>query len=178
MLPGGAEGLSIRLAAPEDARALSLLGSATMLETYAELVDGPDIVAHCEKRHAVAVYDSWLADPDARIWIAETARRAAVGYLVLTPATLPDAAPHADDLEVQRIYVLSRYHGAGVGHALMACAVAESGRRRARQLVLGVLKRNTRALAFYRRQGFLEIGARVFQVGSARFDDFVLGRGV
>ena len=147
-----------------------------MLETYAELVDGPDIVAHCENRHAVRIYTAWLADPAIAIWLAETARGAAVGYLVLMPATLPEEAPHANDLEVQRIYVLSRYHGAGVGHALMSCALAEGARRGARALVLGVLKRNTRALAFYRRQGFIETGTRVFQVGSARFDDFVLSR--
>ncbi len=170
--------LSIRLAAPDDARALSLLGSATMLETYAELVDGPDIVAHCENRHSVAVYAAWLADPSVVIWIAETIRRNAVGYLVLMPATLPDDAPHPDDLEVQRIYVLSRYHGTGIGHALMTRAVEESARRGARQVVLGVLKRNTRAVAFYRRQGFREVGTRVFQVGSARFDDFVFGKEV
>ncbi len=170
--------LSIRLAAPDDARALSLLGSATMLETYAELVDGPDIVAHCENRHSVAVYAAWLADPSVVIWIAETIRRNAVGYLVLMPATLPDDAPHPDDLEVQRIYVLSRYHGTGIGHALMTRAIEESARRGARQVVLGVLKRNTRAVAFYRRQGFREVGTRVFQVGSARFDDFVFGKEV
>lgn len=161
-----------------DDRALALLGSATMLETYAELVDGPDIVAHCENRHAVAVYRAWLADPQVVIWIAETIRRNAVGYLVLTPATLPDDAAHPRDLEVQRIYVLSRYHGAGVGHLLMSRAIEESVQRRARAMVLGVLKRNTRAVAFYHRQGFREIGTRVFQVGSARFDDFVLGREV
>ncbi len=149
-----------------------------MLETYAELVDGPDIVAHCENRHSVAVYAAWLADPSVVIWIAETIRRNAVGYLVLMPATLPDDAPHPDDLEVQRIYVLSRYHGTGIGHALMTRAVEESARRGARQVVLGVLKRNTRAVAFYRRQGFREVGTRVFQVGSARFDDFVFGKEV
>ncbi len=149
-----------------------------MLETYAELVDGPDIVAHCENRHSVAVYAAWLADPSVVIWIAETIRRNAVGYLVLMPATLPDDAPHPDDLEVQRIYVLSRYHGTGIGHALMTRATEESARRGARQVVLGVLKRNTRAVAFYRRQGFREVGTRVFQVGSARFDDFVFGKEV
>ena len=147
-----------------------------MLETYAELIDGPDIVAHCERRHAASVYAEWLAQPATVTWIAETQCRAAVGYLVLMPATLPDEAPHPDDLEVQRIYVLSRFHGTGVGHALMAQAIEESARRGARQVVLGVLRRNTRAVAFYRRQGFVEVGTRVFQVGSARFDDLVLGR--
>ncbi len=164
---------AIRRARADDARALALLGAATMLETYAELIDGADILAHCENRHAAAVYAAWLADARVTIWIAHTARDAPIGYLVLMPATLPEPDPHPDDMEVQRIYVLSRFHGTGIGHQLMGHAIAETG---ARRLVLGVLKRNERAVAFYRRQGFAEIGSRVFQVGSARFDDFVLAR--
>ena len=167
--------LSLRLATPADADALSLVGGATMLETYADRIPGPDIVAHCLKRHSAATYAAWLSDASVTTWLAETASGAAIGYLVLMPATLPELEPHARDLEVQRIYVLSRFHGAGIGHRLMNQAIAAAGERGRRQLVLGVLKANTRALAFYRRQGFREIGARTFQVGQSVFDDFVLG---
>ena len=167
--------ISIRPATSGDADALSLVGSATMLDTYADKVPGSDITAHCLRRHSAAVYSAWLADPEVAIWIAETSGRAAVGYLVLTPATLPDASAHADDLEVQRIYLMSRFQGTGIGYRLMNQAVAEARARGGRQLVLGVLQANTRAVAFYRRQGFREIGTRRFLVGESVFDDFVLG---
>ena len=145
-----------------------------MLETYAELIDGADIVAHCATRHAVPVYADWLADPACFVWVVQTATGTLVGYLVMTPAIIAwPAVP--EDLEVQRIYVLSRYHRAGLGHALMAAAMQQARHAGARRLVLGVLKRNATAVAFYRRQGFTEIGIRVFQVGRAVFDDFVLG---
>lgn len=164
---------AIRRARPGDGAALALLGAATMLETYAELIDGADILAHCRNRHSAEIYEDWLADERGTIWTAHATRGAPIGYLVLTPATLPETDPHPDDMEVQRIYVLSRFHATGVAQALMAHAIAESGPRR---LVLGVLKRNARAVAFYHRQGFREIGTRVFQVGASRFDDFVLAR--
>ena len=167
--------LSIRRATADDAEALSVVGSATMLETYADKIPGRDIVAHCMRRHSVAVYAAWLADPDVAIWITETALHAAAGYLVLMPAALPEPRPHPDDLEVQRIYVLSRFHGTSAGHALMNRAIAETKARRKRQLLLGVLKTNTRAVGFYRRQGFTEIGTRTFQVGTSVFDDYVMG---
>ena len=168
--------LEIRRADAGDAYALSLLGSATMLETYADNVPGPDIVTHCANKHSAAVYAHWLADPAVAIWTVRTPTQAAIGYLVMTPATLPSAAPHPDDLEVQRIYVLSRFHGLGLGHRLMNHAVAEAGARSGRQLVLGVLKVNARAVAFYQRQGFVHIDTRSFQVGASIFDDYVLGR--
>ena len=167
--------LSIRRATADDAEALSVVGSATMLETYADRIPGQDIVAHCVRRHSVDVYAAWLADPAVAIWIAETAWRAGVGYLVLMPAALPEPDPHPDDLEVQRIYLLSRYHGTSAGYALMNHAIAETKACGKRGLVLGVLKANTRAVAFYRRQGFVEIGTRVFRVGASVFDDYVMG---
>ena len=170
--------LSIRRATAGDAAALSVVGSATMLETYADKIRGSDIVAHCIAKHGANVYASWLADPNIVIWIAETASHAAVGYLVLMPAALPEPDPHPDDLEVQRIYLLSRFHGTAAGHALMNHAIAETRARGKRRLVLGVLKANTRAVAFYRRQGFAEIGTRIFRVGASVFDDFVMGLAV
>ncbi len=168
--------LSIRRATTDDAEALSVVGSATMLETYADKIPGRDIVAHCIRRHSPAVYAAWLADPDIAIWVAETASHAAAGYLVLMPAALPEPEPYPDDLEVQRIYLLSRFHGTSTGHALMNQAIAETKARGKRQLVLGVLKTNTRAVDFYRRQGFAEIGTRTFKVGASVFDDFVMGK--
>src|SRR3546814_4633931 len=64
---------------------------------------------------------------------------------------------------LKRIYSLSRFHGSGLGAALMREAVAAAeGHRR---LLLGVYARNERALAFYRKQGFVDIGTRRFNVG-------------
>ncbi len=168
--------VTIRKAVPGDAPALSLLGSATMLETYAEKVPGADILAHCVNRHSAATYEAWLADPAVTTWLAQSATGAPVGYLVLMPTTLAAASPA--DLEVQRIYVLSGFHGTALGHALMRLAIAEAALHGAPRLVLGVMKANTRAVAFYERQGFRVIGARTFTVGASTFDDYVMGRAV
>ena len=166
--------IAIRTAQPSDAQALAILGAATMLETYADKVPGPDIVSHCVHRHSVATYTAWLADPAVCTWVAEAAMGALVGYLVLMPSTHPAADP--GELEVQRIYVLSRFHGAGLGHALMDRAIITAAERGAPRLVLGVMKANTRAVAFYGRQGFRVVGARRFTVGNSTFDDHLMGR--
>jgi ribosomal protein S18 acetylase RimI-like enzyme len=169
-------GLTIREAVPGDEAALALLGGATMLETYAELVQGSDIVAHARHKHAQTVYADWIADAAARVWIAETATRAPAGYLVLIPATLPMESPRPGDLEVLRIYVLTRYQASGLGAALMQRAITAAASCDAGRIVLGVNKDNRKALAFYARQGFVEIGRRAFPVGNAVFDDLVLAR--
>jgi ribosomal protein S18 acetylase RimI-like enzyme len=168
--------LTIRRANETDAAALALVGAATFLDTYADRINGPDIVAHAAGRHSEVFYAKSLADPDICVWVAQTASQAIIGYLLLGPATLPADAPYAGDLEIVRIYVLSRFHTNGIGYRLMQHAMLEAQARQARQLVLGVYKGNEKALAFYARQGFSQIGTRSFTVGTTTFDDHVLGR--
>jgi len=165
----------IRRAGRDDAHALALVGAATFLETYAEVVPGRDMIVHAASKHAPAVYAAWADDPAVRLWIAETHMKAPAGYLVLIPATLPVEAPAANDLEVLRIYLLDRYHGTGLGHALLRHAIEEARARRAPRLVIGLHAHNNKALAFYQRQGFEVIGRRNFIVGETVCEDLVVG---
>jgi ribosomal protein S18 acetylase RimI-like enzyme len=57
----------------------------------------------------------------------------------------------------------------------MACAVG-AARGRAERLLLGVYAGNTRAIRFYQKQGFEQIGDRRFQVGDRFYDDIVLAK--
>ncbi len=165
----------IRRAGAGDAQALALVGAATFLETFAGILHGADILAHCQRQHAAEVYDQWLADPVASLWLAETAEGAApVGYAVLTSPSLPLPGLDARDLELKRIYLLSRFHGGGLGRALMERAVAQARERGARRLLLGVYAGNQRALAFYARNGFAAVGERRFQVGGNAYQDAIL----
>lgn len=154
-----------------------MVGAATFAETFAGILEGGDIVAHCRNQHAESYYDRLLADPAAAAWVAEVEPgRAAVGYALLTPADLPLPDISADDLEVKRIYVFSRFHGGGHGRRLMEAAVEEARGRGAPRVLLGVYAGNDRAIAFYRRQGFEPVGERSFLVGSNRYHDLVLAK--
>ena len=174
-----ADHISIRRCKPTDANALALLGQATFLETFAGILDGASILAHCESQHVTRVYEAWLQDPATTIWIAETEiGNAPIGYLVLAKSTLPIADLHVDDLEVKRIYLLHRFHGSGVGKRLMAQAISHAQLVQAPRLLLGVYANNHDAIAFYFRQGFRKIGERIFNVGGKNYDDVMLAMDV
>lgn len=169
--------MRIRACGPDDAAALALVGAATFLETYAELLPGVDIVAHCREAHAEAAYAAALRDPDVEFRLAETTTQGApAGYLMLGPPTLDGASQ--SDLEVRRIYVLARFQGAGAGARLMAEAIAAGKRRGAARLWLGVKADNLPAQGFYARQGFVQAGVRRFRVGANTYDDLVLALGL
>jgi diamine N-acetyltransferase len=172
VLSGGME-LTIRPCTAADAEALALVGQASFLETYADVLPGPDILAHCERQHARERYAAWLAHADYRLWLAQAPGGAPVGYALVGPSDLP-VETGAGDLELKRIYLLSRFHGAGAGARLLQAAVDQARSAGATRLWLGVFSRNTRAIAFYARQGFVQAGVRKFQVGANTYDDLVL----
>ena len=166
----------IRHATSQDAETLSQIGAATFLETYTEIIDGPDMVAHCTRQHSIAVYGKYLTDPACSVWLAEYAATGApVGYAVNCPPDLP-VSIQPGDVELKRIYVFSRFHGARIGPSLMEAALEDARARGAPRLLLGTYQDNHRAVAFYKRHGFELIGTRQFQVGTKLFDDIVMGR--
>lgn len=170
------DGIAIRPAVPGDEFALGTIGAATFLESYVETIPGADLVAHAQSQHAPDVYRKYLgaSDPRYACWLAEyTATGAPVGYAVTTAVEAPTEG-NPDDIELKRIYVFSRFHGTGTGRDLMEVCVQHARSLGAGRLLLGTYDQNHRAVAFYRRAGFEQVGTRRFQVGSQLFDDIIM----
>lgn len=169
--------ISLRCCTSDDAQLLSVLGTATFLEAFAGMLPGGSIVEHCRVNHAAEKYAYALAQPKTRVWVAETAmQQGPVGYAMLTAPELPIEDPQATDLELKRIYLLSRFHGGGAGRMLMEAAVEGARAQGAKRLLLGVYPGNVRALAFYAKQGYRRVGTRSFRMGFHTFEDHVLAR--
>ena len=169
--------IHIRPCTVADADALALIGQATFLETFAGVLAGPDIIAHCQTAHAAGLYSEWLQNPSYAIWIAEVAAGSApVGYMVLAPAQLPLADLANDDIELKRIYLLSKFQGSGTGSAFINEALRHAGTLKAARLLLGVYSKNHAAIGFYARNGFEQFGTRKFNVGGRDYDDYIMGR--
>ncbi len=168
----------LRRAEPGDAPALSLVASATFLDTYATVLTGADIVAHCTRNNSVAAFETWLSDPATIVTLAEyEPGHAPIGYTVLTAPDFP-IEPGPADIELRRIYLMKQAQGSGLGAALMARALEDAAAADRTRVLLGVWDQNTRARAFYERQGFKVIGARQFIVGTTLHDDPVYSRAV
>jgi GNAT superfamily N-acetyltransferase len=168
----------VRRAVAEDAAALALIASATFLDTFAGILGGADIVAHCAANSTPAKFTGWLSDRVSVVTLAETERgRAPIGYSVLTVPDLP-VDTRRGDIELKRIYTLSRAHGSGLGAALMGRALDDARELGRTRVLLGVYGGNARARAFYERQGFTLAGARRFLVGATWHDDVIYARGL
>jgi diamine N-acetyltransferase len=168
--------IQLRPCAAGDAEALVLIGSATFLETYADVLPGAHIMAHCSKAHSLAQYSAWLADPAYQMWLAELQPNGSpVGFMVVGPPDLPMETTDSD-LEIKRIYLLSKFQGQGAGRRMIEAAAAYGAGRTAVRLLLGVYTKNHPAIAFYQRASFGIVGSRTFNVGGHDYDDHIMGR--
>ncbi len=167
--------LVVRECGRANAFAVSVIGAATFVEAFAEMIPGEAILAHCRAKHTEAAYVALFEDARTLGWLAEVAGGGGpVGYALLTAPEFPEGLAREQDLELRRIYLLSRFHGGGAGWRMMEAAVAAAREQGAERLLLGVHPDNARALAFYKKSGFVQIGERRFQVGSSVFVDPVL----
>jgi ribosomal protein S18 acetylase RimI-like enzyme len=175
------EAVRLRRATPQDAATLALVGAATFLEAFTWMLPGADIVAHCAKNHTPESYLHYFDQPGTRITLAVTGDDAPVGYAMVCEPELPTMDLLATDTELKRIYLFSRFRSAPVGEvragqALMDAAIADARELGRRRLLLGTHDSNTRAIAFYRRNRFREVGTRTFVVGTKQCCDLIFGR--
>jgi ribosomal protein S18 acetylase RimI-like enzyme len=187
------EPIRLRTATVDDAPALALVGAATFLEAFTWMLPGADIIAHCVKNHTAEAYRAALAQPDTRITLAVTVPGGApVGYAMLCAPDLPSFDVQPGDIELKRIYLLSRFRSrrtapvldsAGqpipdlnAGQALMNAAIADAQSLGHTRLLLGTHENNRRAISFYRRNNFADAGTRTFQVGTQYCCDLIMAR--
>ena len=167
-----AQPVTLRECTPADAPTLAIIAAATLLESFAGLVPGDALLAHCDKNHVPAAYISHFEKPNTRAWLAAVSPGAApIGYAMLTAPDFPTGLLQPGDLELRRIYLFSKFHGSGAGRSMMDLVIASARQQQAKRLLLGVHPDNLRAIAFYQKNGFVQIGTRTFQVGASAFED-------
>jgi GNAT superfamily N-acetyltransferase len=130
---------------------------------------------HLASSYGPALQRAEIADPAMRTLLAEH-EGAPVGFAQLRRSVPPACVTSPEPVEILRFYVDRPWHGRGVAQRLMEAALAEASALGAASVWLGVWEHNPRAAAFYRKYGFVEVGAQEFVVGQDRQRDLVMLR--
>ena len=77
-------------------------------------------------------------------------------------------------LEIERIYVLKEFHGKNVGQILYNKAIEIAKQNKADYVWLGVWEENPRAIAFYKKNGFVEFDKHIFKLGDDEQTDIMM----
>ena len=83
--------------------------------------------------------------------------------------------PVPGELKLEQLYLLPELHGLGLGRFMLGEIEANARKLGCQAIVLQVNKRNTLALAVYRKSGFIEREQVVLDIGNGFvMDDFIL----
>ena len=167
----------IRIATVEDVPVLCRLGAATFRETYAALSDPREVDEYADEHFTAERVQAWFRKPCARTLLAFVHGEPA-GYAHLRHAKVPACVADRKAIELSRLYLLAAAQGTGLGGALMDAALAQADALEARTVWLGAYDRNVKALAFYARRGFEQVGTHEFEFGGLVYADPVLTRPV
>ena len=167
----------IRRAGIADAALLAELGARTFVETFAADNRPEDMAAYLATAFGPEQQVAELTDSHSTFLIAEVDGVAA-GYAKIHPGRTPERVTGERPIELVRLYVSQVWLGRGVGAALMRDCLGEARRAGYQMLWLGVWERNNRALAFYRKWNFREVGKHIFQLGDDPQIDILMERPV
>ncbi|HJT98951.1 MAG TPA: GNAT family N-acetyltransferase [Rhodanobacteraceae bacterium] len=166
--------ITIRRGGAADAAALAVFASRTFVDTFGPHNTPEDLRSHLASAFGVEQQTRELVDPDTVTLLAE-AGGALLAYAQLRRKALPACVTQERPVELHRFYVDRRAHGRGVAQRLMA-TVRETAASHfgAKHLWLGVWEHNPRAIAFYAKCGFADVGSHDFFVGADRQRDRIL----
>lgn len=167
----------VRKATRSDAKPLSRLAEATFRSTFGAANTHEDMDLHCRTSYSEAIQAGEIANP-AMLTLLSDGDEGLVGFAQLRWDGAPDCVTAKSPGEIQRLYVADAWHGKGIAQELMRACIREMEARGSDVVWLGVWEHNPRAISFYRKFGFVEVGDHVFPLGSDPQRDIVMARPV
>ena len=166
---------TIRRATLADAPALAALAARTFRDTFGADNTPEDMALHLAAAYGSEQQAREIADP-AMITLVADDSGTLVAFAQLRRGPAPACVTGPAPIEIQRFYLATDWHGRGPAHTLMAQAFAVARAAGAESIWLGVWERNPRAIAFYRKFGYADVGEQAFVLGTDRQTDRILSR--
>lgn len=163
---------TIRRAVPEDAAPLAELAARIFRDTFGAYTTPKDMAAHLAASYSPALQLAEIESPEIVTIFAFCDGPAA--FAQLRRGTPPACVTTERPVEVWRFYVDQAWHGRGVARKLMQAALDEAAGATA--VWLGVWEHNARAIAFYSKLGFVDVGSHDFLLGGDLQTDKVMVR--
>jgi len=167
----------IRQAIPTDAKNLAELAEETFRDTFGGMNTVGNMNLHCQTSYTEVIQLGEITDPRMTTLVCEDGG-GLIAFAQLRWTEAPNCVTARNSGEIQRIYVAKSWHGKGIAQDLMARCLNEMIKRKSDVVWLGVWERNPRAIAFYKKIGFSEVGSHVFPLGTDPQRDIIMVRPV
>ncbi len=166
----------IRRAGPADAESLADAADRSFREAWQKSTSQADLDAYCLKQFSPDAVATAIGAAGETWLMAEV--DGVAGYARLVAGTPSTGVGGERPVQLSRIYALSKWHGRGIGPALMRASLRAAATAGHDVMWLSVWKQAPQSQAFYRKWGFDRVGEDLFQLGRTVYEDWLLQRDV
>ncbi len=159
----------VRRVKADEIESLQLISRRTFYETFWMSNSHQDMIDYLENSLSLEALSRELENPNSEFY-----------FLFLDAESATDFEPAAYlklnflNVELERIYVLSKFQCKGIGRYLLDFSIQLALSRRAPILWLGVWERNYNAIDFYKQNNFQEFGKHTFRLGQDLQTDILM----
>ncbi len=162
--------MNIREANIADAEIISQLAQTTFDETFGHLFPNREVLlAYFEKTFSLEKIQSSIQKENNVFWVAFV-EDIPVGYAKLKIHSPSQFIAKEKIGQLQKIYVLKEYLSMKIGLELQNTLLQKAKELGREYIWLSVYKENSRAINFYKKNAFNQIGKHQFQIGPYVFD--------
>jgi len=165
----------LRRAVPPDAPCLGVLATQVFLDTYATGGIRPAIAHEVLAAFSTPAMSALLEREATRIEVAECEGHL-IGFAQLTRGTVHELVDASAPAELDTLYVQEPFTHLGVGSALLRQAEVLAAAQGASDLWLTPWIHNHRALTFYRKHAYVDLGATWFRMEGETHENRVLSK--
>lgn len=157
----------------EDSRDLQEISYDTFEETFGSQNSPENMSAYLEKAFNIKQVEKELSNPLSYFFFVYFHDEIA-GYLKVNTGDAQSENMDDDAMEIERIYIKSKFQKRGLGKYLFNKAMDIAREKNKKKIWLGVWEKNERAIDFYEKLGFVQIGSHSFFMGDEEQTDYIM----
>ncbi|MBU8732903.1 GNAT family N-acetyltransferase [Cytobacillus oceanisediminis] len=167
--------INIKKCTLEDLSRLQEISYETFNETFKEQNSPENMEAYLEKAFNLKQLETELSQRSSQFYFVEIDGETA-GYLKVNTDEAQTEEMGDEALEIERIYIRSPFQKQGLGKYLFNKALEVAMEQNKKKIWLGVWEKNEKAIAFYKKMGFVQTGAHSFYMGDEEQTDFIMAK--
>ncbi|MEK4425564.1 GNAT family N-acetyltransferase [Solibacillus sp. FSL K6-1523] len=157
----------------EDLLELQAISQETFQETFKDQNSTDNMNVYLERAFNFKQLEKELSNPSSRFFFVYFNNEIA-GYLKVNMDKAQSEEMGDELLEIERIYIKSKFQKHGLGKCLLNKAVETALECKKTKIWLGVWEKNENAIAFYKKKGFVQTGAHSFYMGDEEQVDYIM----
>lgn len=164
---------AIRECTINDLPLLRNISYQTYDDTFRDMNTVSSMIAYLEQAFDIHKLRGELSNSNSVFYFLYSGEELA-GYLKLNEYQVQTDINDPGSLEVERIYIIKKFQGQGLGSVLMNKAIETAILRDKHYIWLGVWEKNQKALSFYTGKGFYKMGTHSFFMGEEEQTDYIM----